>query len=344
LDLTTAKILRLNATLFPVSEVEWKKYNEFGLQPLLTESKGPEILNVAGDCSALLVVSESLDAEVLNGLHHCKVISRLGTGTDKIDVAQATKLGILVTNIPDFCVEEQADHTMSLLLGLVRKIPKMQMAMACGKWRESRLLSSTNPRLQDRVLGLIGFGGSAKAVARRAQGFGLRVIACRRQNGFSFPDAQLLGVEILSLDEVLQQSDFLSLHLPLNHETAQLLNRNRLEQMKQGSLLINTSRGGLVDELALVDLLREGHLVGAGLDTFSGINVHSSEEAPPEHPLLELENVILTPHVAAYSEEAMRDVAVGGVENVVSVLKGKLPPLERIVNPSVLDRNPRLYH
>jgi D-3-phosphoglycerate dehydrogenase len=344
LDISTARIIRLNATLFPVSDVEWEKYHQFGLKPLLTESKGLDILKAAGDCSALLVVSESLDAEVLRGLQDCKVISRLGTGTDKIDVATATELGILVTNIPDFCVEEQADHTMAMLLGLVRKIPKMQVAMACGHWRESRMLSSTNPRLQDRVLGLIGFGGSAKAVTRRAQSFGLRVIACRRQAGSSFPDSKALGVEILSLDEVLQQSDFLSLHLPLNPETNLLLNRNKLEQMKRGSLLINTSRGGLVDELALVEMLRDGHLAGAGLDTFSGINVHAPEEGPPEHPLLALENVILTPHVAAYSEEAMRDVAVGGVENVVSVLQGKLPPSAHIVNPSVIGRNPRLYH
>lgn len=343
LDTSTAQIVRLNATLFPVSDAEWSKYKEFGLKPVLTDSEGLEILQEAAQCAALLVVSEALSGAVLDGLTHCQVISRLGTGTDKIDVAHATELGILVTNIPDFCVEEQADHCMALLLALVRKLPQMQLAMRQGSWKESRQRSSSNPRLQNKVLGLIGFGGSAKALARRAQGFGLKVIACRRQPGRSFPDAAALGVEILSLEDVLAQSDFLSLHLPLNVETRMLLDRRRLEEMKPGSLLINTSRGGLVDELALVDLLQQGHLAGAGLDTFTGINVHAPIEAPPEHPLLGLENVILTPHVAAYSSGAMRAVAMGGVENVVSVLKGKLPPMERIVNPTVLENHPRLY-
>ena len=340
-DLENCRIVRLNATLFPVSEFEASLYEKYDLKPVQVEANLPEeIIPRVEDCDALFAISVSLSEAVVSSLSRCRVISRLGTGTDKIDVAMATRKGILVTNVPYFCVEEQADHTMALMLAMARKLPQMAQAMAEGAWSHSKLQSRSNQRLSTQNLGLIGFGNSAKATAQRARGFGIRVIATRRNMKAPRHEADNLGVEMVSLDTLLSESDYVSLHLPLSSETYHMLDEAELGKMKPGAYLINTSRGALVDEMALVKALREGRLSGAGLDTFEGINPFTEDETPPEHPLLELDNVVLTPHVGAYSIQASQDVSRGGVQNVVSVLSGHLPLAENIVNPSVTPRVP----
>ena len=168
----------------------------------------------------------------------------------------------------------------------------------------------------------------------------MRVIATRRNMKAPRREADNLGVEMVSLDTLLGESDYVSLHLPLNSETYHLLDEAELGKMKPGAYLINTSRGALVDETALVNALREGRLSGAGLDTYEGIDPFTENEAPPDHPLLELDNVVLTPHVGAYSVQASQDVSRGGIQNVVSVLNGNMPLAENIVNPSVTPRFP----
>jgi len=174
-------VVRLNATLFPVGEHEAALYRRHGLAPRLIEANMPaDIIAQVADCDALLVVSTALPQAVVESLRRCRVISRLGTGTDKIAVDVATRMGILVTNVPSFCIEEQADHTMALLLSVVRKLPQMSRAMADGAFNRGQALSRTNRRMAGRTLGLVGFGNSARLVARRALGFGLRVIATRR--------------------------------------------------------------------------------------------------------------------------------------------------------------------
>lgn len=334
-------VVRLNAKLFPVPPVEEEVYRRYNLLPFKVEANDPEsIVKHAANCDALVVVSASLPAEVINKLDRCRVISRLGTGTDKIAVDVATERGILVTNIPMFCVEEQADHTMALLLALERQLPTMAQRMREGAWRLSRQEAKANQRLSGRVLGLVGFGNSARAVARRATGFGLRVIATRRQQDTPDAEAIALGVEMVTLDALVATSDYISLHLPLNDETRHLFDADRLAKMKPGAMLINTSRGAIVDENALVDVLRDGHLRGAGIDTFSCINLHNEVETPPDHPMVALDNVVLTPHVGAYSEQAMADVARGGIDNLVAVLSGYWPPPENVVNSNVTPRDP----
>ena len=340
-DLENCRIVRLNATLFPVSEFEASLYEKYDLKPVQVEANLPEeIIPRVEDCDALFAISVSLPEAVVSSLSRCRVISRLGTGTDKIDVAMATRKGILVTNVPYFCVEEQADHTMALMLAMARKLPQMAQAMAEGAWSHSKRQSRSNQRLSTQNLGLIGFGNSAKATAQRARGFGMRVIATRRNMKAPRHEADNLGVEMVSLDTLLSESDYVSLHLPLSSETYHMLDEAELGKMKPGAYLINTSRAALVDEMALVKALREGRLSGAGLDTFEGINPFTEDETPPEHPLLELDNVVLTPHVGAYSVQASQDVSRGGVQNVVSVLSGHLPLAENIVNPSVTPRVP----
>jgi len=334
-------VVRMNAKLSQVGDFEAAIWRKNGLTVTQVEANTPEtILQHVADCDALFAVSVLLPAEVVENLSRCRVISRLGIGTDKIDIAAATRKGILVTNVPDFCAEEQADHTMAMLLALERKLPQMAKVTAAGAWDESRRLCRSNQRLSGRVLGLIGFGGSAKAAARRAIGFGMRVIATRRDMSASRAEADALDVEMASLDRVLAESDYVSLHLPLTKDTYHLFDGAMLGKMKPDAYFINTSRGAIVDEMALVECLRQGKIAGAGLDTFEHIDPFTVIETPPDHPFVSMENVILTPHVAAYSEQAFEDLHQRATQNVVSVLEGRWPVEEQVVNREVVPRFP----
>jgi D-3-phosphoglycerate dehydrogenase len=341
IDLSQFKVIRLNARISPVDDFEVSLYQQHGIKPLLIEANAPEeIIPIIQDCDAILVVSTALPAAVINALTRCRIISRLGIGVDKIDVESARRRGILVTNVPGCFSEEMADHTLAFILALARKFPQMRLAMMEGAWSRSRVLSVHNHRLSNCTLGLIGFGDSARLVAQRARVFGMRLIATRRNLMAPNPEAQALGVQIVDLDTLLAEADFVSLHIPLNLDTYHLMDKTRLQQMKPGAVLINTARGAIVDEDALVEALETGSLGGAGLDTFEHIDPFTGIDAPQDHPLLHLDNVILTPHVAALSEEGMREVSKGGIENLVAVLSGFWPIPERIVNTGVIPRYP----
>ena len=332
-------IVRLNAQVFPQTPYEAAVCRQYGLDPVLVEANTPEaILRHAGDSDAIMGVSVRLSAKVIDHLSRCRVISRIGTGTDNIDVAAATSRGILVTNVPTFCVQEQADHTIMFLLALARKLPQMEAAMVCGTFSEARRACSTIQRFSEQVLGLIGFGNSAQATAARAISFGLRVLATRRNMNASRHEADKLGVTMVDLDTLLAESDYVSLHCPLNDQTHHLLDREALGRMKPGACLINTARGRLVDEAALVEGLRSGRIAGAGIDTFTHINPFPEVEAAPDDPLLSLENVILTPHVGSMSEQSFQDVRRGALENVVAVLSGRWPDARNIINGGVKPR------
>ena len=337
-DLSQFSIVRLNAETFPVGEFEQEAYDRYQLKPNCIEASGNGILAHAVNCDAILVVSESLPEAVIDGLTRCRIISRLGAGTDKIDHAAATRNGILITNVPDFCAEEQADHTMALLLAVARKLPQMRSAMLAGQWNNARATCRSIRRLQGQILGLVGFGLSARGVARRAVGFGLRVIATRRNKRIDDPAASELGVEMTDLETLLRQSDYVSLHLPLEDSSRGMIDAEKLSWMKREGILINTSRGALVNETALAHAIGAGQLGGAGLDTFHDINVHVGDGKPPQNPLLKMDNVVFTPHVAAFSIESARDVGYGGVENVAAVLSGRWPPAECVVSGGVIPR------
>ena len=287
-------------------------------------------------------MSAALPASVIGQMTRCRIISRRGTGTDKIDVVSATHKGILVTNVPDFCVEEQADHTMAMLLSLIRQLGRLQARLVTGDYVSARRLSELNERTVGKTLGLIGFGRSAHATARRARGFGMRVIATR-QDMSRTAEADALGVSLVDLGPLLRTSDYVSLHVPLTPSTYHLIDAQAIKTMKRGALLINTSRGALVDEPALAVALQSGQLGGAGIDTFETINVFAETPVPPrDHRLVRLlggdVNLILTSHVAAGSVQAMQDVSRGAVENVAAVLQGRWPARDRIVNLGVVPR------
>ena len=331
------KAVRVNATTYPTESTEREELAGIGASLTEIEGQRPtEILAAAEDCDAILVVSSTIPREVIERLRNCRVISRLGAGTDKIDIAAATDHGILVTNVPDFCRNEQAEHTMALLLTFHRRLPYMMAAMQSGNWT-----ARSHPdvhRLAGQTLGLIGFGASAQAVAVRAAAFGLRLLAWVRNPDKHLDLAAKFGVTLLPLEAVLANADYVSLHIPLIAATRGIINESRLRLLKPTAVLINTARGALLDEAALIDALQSRRIGGAALDVFDGINVFAEPGPPPAHPLFELDNVLLTPHCAGSSVESSLDSKTRGARNAALVLSGQRP--QHIVNPEVLEMTP----
>lgn len=333
--------IRLNAHTYPTEAVERDELAKVGA--VLTDIEGQqpeEILAAAEDCDALLVVSSTVPRQVIERLRKCRVISRLGAGTDKIDIAAATDRGIIVTNVPDFCLNEQAEHTMALLLAFHRRLPEMMAAMRAGRWT-----ARSHPgvhRLAEQTLGLIGFGASAQAVAVRAAAFGMRLQAWVRSPEKYRGIAADLGVTLAPLESILAEADYISLHLPLTAETRGIIGEPQLRLLKSTAVLINTARGALIDERALIEALQTRRIGGAALDVFDGINVFAEPGSPPPHPFYELDNVLMTPHCAGSSVESSLDSKQRGARNAALVLSGQRPP--SIVNAEVLDRtNNRLF-
>ena len=339
------RFVRLNAEVIPVNPTEAALYRHYGIAPDLVDAyEADDIIAGVADCDALAVVSASLPEPVIRSLAGCTIISRLGNGTDKIDVETATGEGIVVSNVPTFCNEEMADHVMASLLGLARQIPAMSRHFYAGRFQKARDEGLRLHRVSGLTLGLIGFGASAKAVVQRAKPFGLRLLATRKNMRAPRGEADALGVRMVDLDVLLAESDFVSLHLPLTRGTYRLLDAPTLGKMKPGSFFINTCRGAITDESALADLLQSGHLAGAAIDTFDDIEIFGEREAPPDHALARLDNVILTPHVSGLSVQASQDVAITGVENLVSVLSGRWPHPDNVVNTGVRPRLPLKEH
>ena len=339
------RFVRLNATMYPAAELELSLCRHFGIVPVPAETDDPqELIDALAGCDVVAVISTGLPTVVVESLDRCRLISRLGNGTDKIDVETASKMGIVVSNAPFFCAEEMTDHIMAMLLSLARQLPRMEGHMRAGRFRQARAEATRIQRLSTCTLGIVGFGATGEMVARRAMPFGLRVLATRRNLQAPSPEADALGVAMVDMDTLLAQSDYVSLQLPLTAANHHLFDEALLRRMKPGSFLINTSRGALVDEDALAKVLREGPLAGAALDTFEWLNVFTDEDQNPSHPLMELDNVLMTSHVSAHSVQSGEDVARTGVQNAASVLNGHWPAPENIVNEGVEPRHPLKTH
>ena len=287
-----------------------------------------EIIEVAREADALMVVLHNyISRKILESLPECKVIIRHGIGLDNIDVDAATDLGILVCNDTFYCIEEVSDMAMALLLACTRKIALLDRAVRAGIWKYS--MARTGYRLRGSTLGLMGLGRVARLVAQKAKGFGLRVIA---YDPYVSPeDAGKIDVTLAPLAELLQEADFVSIHMPLTPETKHLIGERELRMMKPTAYLINTARGGIIDTDALLKALDGDWIAGAGLDLIEGV-----PPLPEDHPLLLRDNVILTPHVAWYSEEATDELQDACARNVVRVLSGEMP--RSLANPQVLER------
>ncbi len=254
----------------------------------------------------------------------CRVIARYGIGYDNVDVAAATRAGIVVTNVPDYCLDEVADHTMAMLLDMARGVFFAATEVRAGSWA---VPPAGVHRLEGRVLALIGTGRIGRRVAARAQAFGLRVV------GFDpyLKVWDLPGVDrVETLEEALEIADFISLHAPMTAANHHLIGTRTLALMKGAPILINTARGGLVDLDAVTEALDDGRLGGVALD------VTELEPLPPDHPLRRHARALLTPHMAFYSEEAQKELQRRAAEEVVRALKGEEPRCP--VNPEVLGR------
>jgi D-3-phosphoglycerate dehydrogenase / 2-oxoglutarate reductase len=274
-----------------------------------------DILAVGRDADAILVTYAKLPGDLLRQLRRCKAIGRFGLGVDNIDIATATELGITVTYVPDYCMQEVSDHAMALLLALARKVPQSNALVQAGRWDMPAVVPIH--RLAGRVLGLVGFGNIPRALAPKAKAFGLRVVA--HDPNVSQHALAAVGVESMSFDRLLEISDFVSIHAPLLPVTRGLFNAEVFGKMKQGACLINTARGPLVDEDALIAALDSGRLAGAALD------VVAVEPLPKQSRLIGRDNVVLTPHTGFYSVEALNELQTKCAADVARVLSGEPP-------------------
>src|SRR5581483_10907820 len=272
-----------------------------------------DILAVAYDADAVLVTYAKLSGELLRQLTQCKAIGRFGLGVDNIDLPAAKELGIAVNYVPDYCLREVSDHAMALLLALARKVTLANTLVQSGRWEVPPIVPLR--RLEGQVLGLIGFGNIPRALAPKASAFGLKVIA--HDPHVASGALAAAGVESVTFDDLLARADFVSVHAPLLPATRGLMNAAAFAMMKKGAFVINTARGPLIDEAALVAALNSGHLGGAGLD------VVPTEPLPKDSPLLHRDNVILTPHTGFYSVEALEELQTKCASDVARVLSGE---------------------
>lgn len=299
-------------------DLSWEKEQLAKINAVLVGPTGnskEEILKEARDADALIVCFAEVTADIIDSLTKCRIIARTGIGVNNIDLEAATRKNIVVTNVPDYCVEEVSDHTLALLLSLVRKIPMLDRHVKQGKWDFAEFRPM--PRLRGKVLGLIGFGKISREFARKAKALGFEIIA---YDPYLPADVfAQAGVKPAGLMDIITTADFISVHAPLTPETRHLLGEKELRSMKKTAYLVNTSRGGLIDEEALYKALKEGWIAGAALD------VLEKEEAEVTTPLLTLDNVIITPHSAYYSEESAAELRSKVVEAVIDVLTVKAP-------------------
>jgi D-3-phosphoglycerate dehydrogenase len=279
-----------------------------------------DVIEAGSGADVLLVQWAPVTKRVIETLNDCRLIVRIGIGVDNIDLGAARARGIDVCNVPDYCTDEVADHTIALALTLIRQIPQVDARTRSGTWSITPDRSISALRQQTFVT--IGLGRIARAVHERARGFGFKAAAVDPLlQDSDFVEA---GIQRLTLDDAFQQADVLSLHCGLTRETHHMINRDRLESMKPSSILLNTSRGGLVDAQALASALAAGRIGGAGLD------VYDEEPLAPDSPLRNCPNTILTSHVAWYSTDSIVRLRAYAAEEVARMLRGE--PLKNIVN------------
>jgi len=308
-------------------EVERQILGELAeLVPMKTKTPD-EFLGAAADCDALLnTYAGPITAEVMSKMPKCRIIARYGIGVDTIDLDAATKTGIIVTNNPTYCIEEVAEQTMALILSSARKIAFYDRMVRGGRWA----VPPGKPmfRLVGRTLGLVGFGNIARQVAVRAAAFGMKILYVDplvKEAQFDVPG------QSVDLDRLLRESDFVSLHPPLTPQTRKMIDDEALGKMKRTAVLVNCARGPVVDTDALVRALDAGKIAGCALDTTD------PEPLPDPHPLRGRDNVIITPHTAWYSEQAMVGLQAGAPGEVRRVLSGEWP--RNVVNPAVKAKN-----
>jgi len=292
-----------------------------GATPLSPDTLAKQLSGCQG---LLCLLTNRIDRQLLDQLPELEFVSSMSVGVDHVDVGALTERGIPLGHTPGVLVEATADTAFALMLAAARRIVEADQYVRQGKWRRENGWSPdffTGKDVHGATLGIIGLGAIGQAVARRAAGFGMRVL------GFNRSPRELAGVENVSLEQLLLRSDFVSLHVPLNAETANLLDEQKIASMKPGAVLVNTGRGGIVDERALAQALARGDLYAAGIDVFN------QEPIELDNPLLGLPNVVLAPHIGSATSLTRAMMADLAVDNISAALRGQ--PMPCCVNPEV---------
>jgi len=302
-------------------EEEKEEFGRIGAKLTLAQvQKEEDVIRACKEADGLLDQYALLTRKILESLPKCKVVSRYGVGVDSVDLKAATDLGIIVANVPDYCMDEVANQTLAMILTLIRKTAFFDKMVKSGQWDFH--LGIPIYRTQGKTLGLIGCGKIGLEVAKRISCFGVRVMTFD-----PYLEKAPVGVELKDFDTVLKESDFISIHCPLNDSTRHLVGEREFGKMKKKPIVINTSRGPIVDEKALIQALIKGQISGAGLD------VLEKEPPDPQSPLLKMENVVLSPHVSFYSVESISELKRRTAKNVADVLTGRWP--RSVVNREV---------
>ncbi len=284
-----------------------------------------EIIKAAKDADAIITMGAKITRRVMEALTKCRVIVRYGVGFDMIDVDAATDNGILVVNLPTFCTEEVANHAIALLLICAKKLVFLNNGTKQGRWTESKQAMAPMGSIYGQTLGVVGCGNIGGMMARRAQCFSLRLLA--NDPYIDESRARWNNITLVNLPELLKESDFVSIHTPLNKETWHLIGEKAFKQMKPTAYFINTARGPIVDEMALIKALQEKWIAGAGLDVFE------KEPVAPDNPLFKMDNVVVTPHSASYSDAAFKRLRTSVGQEAARVLSGRWP--RNVVNKGV---------
>ena len=312
--------------VWPTTDPE-REVLEAGGAEVVVAPDGEEqtLIDMARDADAIMTCFAMVTENVVRAAEKCKVIGRFGVGVDNIAVSTATELGIAVTYVPDYCVDEVSDHVMALLHAWNRRIVLFDRSVKERGWG-SQGLTMRMMRLRGKTIGIVGFGRIGQAVAAKARAYGLNILAC--DPVVPSETVNDLGGSLVDLGTLLEESDFITLHTPLTEETRNLIGREELAKMKSEAFLINAARGPLIDEQALWEALSSRSIAGAGLDVMV-------ENVPAQdHPLLSMDNIIITPHVAFFSQESTLELERRAAAEVVSVIQGLMP--DNLVNQAVL--------
>jgi D-3-phosphoglycerate dehydrogenase / 2-oxoglutarate reductase len=315
-------------------DLEEKILSRLGATLVLAErGDEQELASLAADVDGILTCWKQVTEKVLRNAAKCLSVGRYGIGLDNIDLGFATKSGIVVTNVPTYCVDEVSEHAMAMILSMARGVAFFDRAIKGGTYN----LNAGTPlyRMNGKTLGIVGFGNIGRALYRKAKGFGLKVISYDPKT--SSQSIEGFDVELVSFQDLLRNSDYVSIHAPLTSETRHLFNLEAFRLMKPSAFLVNTSRGDLIDPEALLEALNQKLLAGAGLDVFS------PEPPDPRSALLQHPRLVATPHAAFNSEESLVDLRETTARQMADVLSGKLPA--HVVNAEVLGQEnlrPRL--
>jgi len=307
----------------PTLDNELEELQEINADLILEQCRTEdEIIAATKDADAVMVQHAQISRRVIQHLEKCQIIARYGVGFDNVDVTAATEHGIMVSNVPDYCIDEVSSHAIALLMACSRKIVQLSNSVKAGQW--TYMVAEPVYKMTGQTLGIVGLGRIGSVAARKGLGLGFKV---QVYDPYVFETD--LDVEFVDFNLLLRTSDFISIHAPLTDETYQMFGKSEFEKMKKTAFLINTARGPIVDTVALHEALKTGQIAGAGVD------VMEPEPISQDDPLLKLDNFIITPHTAWYSEAAQKLLQRETARAVVAVLKGGKP--RSLVNPEAID-------